>query len=678
MKAQFKICVLGSIALLTSCGTQKEENVSLSIEQSTLDNVDKSINPGDDFYTYATGTWTKKNPIPEFWPCWSPSVIEDDKQMERICEEMKNTSVATNPDGSVEKIIGDFYALYMDTVRLKEYGTKPIQPYLQKIASFTDRKELLKWSAEEHTYFAIAVQCSGDDKDSKNNIIHVLRYPRTFFDYMCLGLDDYTRQIKTAYEKVMDDALVLCGYDKEKALSIRTKAMDLKTQLSSYTLEYQEFRDPSNNYHKMSVKEAETALGGFDLSQYLKDYGYDQTEIVNIHHVEPLKKSCELLMNTPLEDLKALFIWQFIEDNKLVLGPEMERIEQSFMNVLSNNEDKTPRWKKVYTQANEIMPEALGHFYVNKFFSDKKREKVLEMIKYLKMAYNERIGEQEWLSEETKQLAIDKVNDMESYVGYGSCFIDYSGLSFNRDSSLFSNVRNMRKFVWDWQKEKKYNKPVDKGLWEGVYSHAVNAFYRSETSTINILAAFLRNPRFDENAEDPYNYAILGDCIGHEMSHGFDSNGRYYDKNGNNTDWWTAKDSENFKVLCDQYVAYFDTLKVLPDLNCNGKLTLSENVADLGGVKAAFRAMQLANADKKIPDMYGYTSEQRFFIYYANLFLFNSNEAMIRNQAISDEHAVNYLRVNGPLAHVDEWYEAFGIKPGDKMYIPKEKRVKIW
>lgn len=676
MRTQLKICVLGATALLASCSTQKEENVNLSVEQSTINNVDKSINPGDDFYSFATNNWIKNNPRPEFWPMWSPSIIEDDKRKEKFVEEIQKCASASNVDGTVEKIIGDFYSMYMDTVRLKADGTKPILPYLQKISSVDNKKDLIKLVAEEHSNWFFEIWVGPDPKDNKNNLVSIQMPSRMMEDYVFLGTNDYLKNIRSAYEKMIDDAFVLCGYDRDKAVELRTKALNIKTQLASCTVDRNVYQDPTN-YHKMSVKQATDSIGGFDMNQYLKDYGFDQTEIVNVNIVEPLKNGCRVLTDASLDDLKAYIQCRMICDNMIYLGPELEQVWQKYLNVLSNNEDKTPRWKKSYNVAEVFMPEVLGHFYVNKFFSEKKREKVLDMIKYLKLAMNETIDEQDWMNDATKQEALDKLNVMEAYVGYGSCFIDYSYLSFSRDVSLFENVRNYKKHVWEWYKTKNYNKPVDKGLWL-IHPHVVNAYYHPYLSNINIMAAYLEKPRFDENADDVYNYAMTGSTIGHEITHGFDSNGRKLDKNGAIRDWWTAEDSNKFNALCESYVAYFDTLKVLPDVNCNGKLTLSENIADLGGLKAAFRALQLANADKKLEDKYGYTPEQRFFIYYANLWYIDSNEEFLRNKAMFDEHAVPSLRVNGPLPHIDEWYDAFDIKPGDKMYIPKERRVKIW
>lgn len=674
MKIHLMLYTFG-VALLAACSSGNSGN---GIEQSAINSVDKTNKPGDNFYAYATGNWIKNNPKPEFWPTWDPAVIQIDKQIEQTVEAIQKAAVSVkNVQGSVNQIMGDFYWMYMDTARLKAEGTRPIQPLLQKIASIGNRKEMVKQLAEEHCDILFSVNVAADAKDSRNNIVNVFVSHRQDAEYIYLAPDANAKRIRAAYEKMMTDAFVLCGYDAKMAADLKTRALNLLSQRAAYQIDIQSFANPVNNYHKVSLKELSARTGGFDWQQYLKDYGYDSTSVVNAMQFETLKKSCNLMMNAPLADLKALFQWMMIEENMPLLGPEMENVYKTYVNTVNNNEDKTPRWKSSYYLAQRYLPEALGHFYVKNFFPDSKREKVGEMIKYMKLALKERIGQQQWLCDSTKKLAVGKVDAIEDYVGYSGCWINYSQLSFNRNSSLFDNMRNVKKFVWEWNKQKRYNKPVDRTEWE-LHPHVYNAYYDPEKSSINLMAAFMQLPNFDEKAEDVYNYAALGAIIGHELTHGFDSNGRYYDKDGNNKDWWTAEDSKNFKKLCDALIAHFDSLKVYPDLKCNGKLTISENIADLAGLKVAFRALQLANADNKMSDKYGYSPEQRFFIYTAYRCAGYRNETMERMQASFNEHAVNHLRINGPLPHIDEWYKAFNVQPGDSMYIPADRRIRLW
>lgn len=675
MKTHLMLYTL-SVALLAACSSSNGD--STGIEQSAINSVDNTHKPGNNFYAYATGNWIKNNPKPEYWPAWNPVIIQNDKQIEQTIEAIqKAASTDSKAKGSVNQIMGDFYNQYMDTTRLKAEGTHPIQPLLQKIDNINDRKELIKQLSEEHCDILFNVLVSADEKDNKNNIVNVFVQAQQGEEYIYLAPDANAKRLRTAYEKMMKDAFVLCGYDVEKAEDKKTKALNLLTQKATYQLDVQTFMNPTNNYHKVSLKELSALTDGFDWQQYLKDYGYDSTTEVNAMQFETLKKSCYLLQNAPLADLKALFQWKMIEENMAILGIEMENVMQTYYNTFNNNEDKRPRWKKSYYLADQFLPEALGHFYVDNFFSESKRKKVDEMIKYAKLALKERISQQQWLCDSSKVQAIEKVNAIEDYVGYSGDWIDYSQLSFSLDSSLFTNVRNIKKYVWEWQKEKRYNKPVDRAEWV-IQPHNYNAYYNPIASSINLMAAYLQEPNFDENAEDVYNYAALGTIIGHELTHGFDSSGRYFDKDGNNKDWWTAEDSKNFKKLCDALIAHYDSLKVYPDLKCNGKLTITENIADLAGLKVAFRALQLANADKKMPNKYGFTPEQRFFIYAAYRYAGYQNESMERMQATINEHAVDHLRINGPLPHIDEWYKAFNVQPGDSMYIPADHRVNLW
>lgn len=675
MKTHLMLISLG-VAFLASCSLGNGDGGS--VERSAINSVDKTHKPGDNFFAFANGNWIKNNPKPDFWPTWGPATIQEDKQLEKTVQAMQMFAASSsNVKGSVNQILADFYWMFMDTTRLRQEGTQPIQPFLMQIANTADRKTLLKMIAEEHCSLLFDVNVNADAKDSKNNIVNVFVRPRGFEEYAFLAKDDNAKRIRLAYEKMMTDALVICGFSKKQAADLKDKALGLLTKRASYQLDVQQFMNPVNNYHKVNLKELSARTGGFDWKEYLANYGYDSTNVVNAMQFETLKQSCSLLMKTPLADLKALFLWMAIADNMSVLSPELDQVRIAFANTVNNNEDKTPRWKMAYNVADQYMPEALGHFYVNNFFNEQQREKVGEMIKYMKLALKERIGQQQWLCDESKRHAIEKVDAIEEYVGYSGRWLNYAELAFCRDSSLYTNIRNMKKFVWECQKERNYNKPVDRAQWV-IHPHVYNAYYNPEMSSINLMAAFLTSPNFDADAEDVYNYAAIGYIIGHELTHGFDSVGRYFDKDGNNKDWWTADDSRNFGVLCDALVAHFDSLNVFPDLKCNGKLTLTENIADLAGLKVAFRALQLANADKKLPEKYGFTAEQRFFIYAAYRLAGSPNESMDRIQTASNEHAVDRLRINGPLPHIDEWYAAFNVEPGDSMYIPSERRIRLW
>jgi len=370
--------------------------------------------------------------------------------------------------------------------------------------------------------------------------------------------------------------------------------------------------------------------------------------------------------------------WDVIGSSAAYLSDEVEAARFDFFGkTMRGSKEDYPLWKRATSQTESIMGEALGKIYCEKYFPASSKKRMEELVKNLQVSLGERIKAQEWMSDTTKQAALDKLATFYVKIGYPNKWEDMTELTFDADKSYYENVCSARLF-WDKRNiEEMAGKPTDKDKWY-MTPQTVNAYYNPPTNEICFPAGILQPPFFDASADDAFNYGAIGVVIGHEMTHGFDDQGRHYDKSGNMTDWWTASDAKNFDERTGKYADFFSAIKVLPDLNANGRLTLGENLADHGGLQVAYNAYKNATAKKKQKTINGLTADQRFFLAYAGVWAANITDAEIRNRTKSDPHALGRYRVNGALPHIDAWYEAFGVKEGDKMYIPAEERLKLW
>lgn len=405
-------------------------------------------------------------------------------------------------------------------------------------------------------------------------------------------------------------------------------------------------------------------------TEYFKELIVGQPEFV--------KGADKIIADANAEEMKAYMEWDAILSAASYLSDDVIAANFDFFGkTMSGRKENHPRWKRATSQVESQMGEALGKMYVERYFPASSKERMEKLVKNLQISLAERIKEQDWMSDTTKQAAFDKLNTFYVKIGYPDKWKDMSGLEIDPELSYYENVQNCRKF-WDkWDIDYRAGKPVDRDEWF-MTPQTVNAYYNPTTNEICFPAGILQVPFFDPEADDAFNYGAIGVVIGHEMTHGFDDQGRHYDKNGNMTDWWTVADAENFNKRADEYAAFFSAIKVLPDLNANGKFTLGENLADHGGLQVAFNAYKNATKDAPLKDIDGLTADQRFFLAYAGVWAANITEEEIRNRTKSDPHALGQWRVNGALPHIDAWYEAFGVKPTDKMFIQKESRLNLW
>ncbi len=659
-------------AALTAC---KDESKTTTLHYEYLDTTAR---PGDNFYKFATGHWIDYNPQPAEYPSWGAFGVIAEKNTQQLADLIKGIAAQKQEPGSVAQKIGDLYNMCMDSVRRNELGAAPLKPYLEEIYALKNRDEFLAYSAKEHDNLLFGLYVGADQKNSSMNIVQVGQ------GGLSLGMRDYylnddaqTVAIREAFKQHIINLYVLCGFDSATATQKMETILKYETALAGPSYPMALLRDPEANYHKISVAELSKQTNGFDWDSYLKNYSYDATDSVDLGQPEPVAAACKILMTAPLEDLKTIYEWQTISGLSGNLSDAFIEENFAFQQTVTGAKELSARWKRSVNFVNSMLGEPVGQMYVEKYFPESSKQQMLDLVHNLQAVLGERIQAQDWMSDSTKQVALEKLSTFYIKIGYPDKWDDISGLTIDTTLTLVDNVINAGRFYWQLNKEKTYNKPVDRDEW-GMTPQTVNAYYNPTTNEICFPAGILQAPFFDPNADEAVNYGGIGVVIGHEMTHGFDDQGRQYDKNGNLRQWWSDADVEAFKVPAEQLAVYFDSLNILPDLKSNGHQCLGENLADHGGVNIAFQAYKKATEGKTLATENGFTPDQRFFLSFGNIWANVASEEILRYYAIVDVHSAEHLRVNGTLPHIDYWYEAFNIQPGDSMYLAPEDRVRIW
>ena len=642
--------------------------------------MDTTVRAGDDFARYATGHWADFNPQPKEYPMWGTVTKVSDDNVKALAELIKEIAAADNKKGSVEQKIGDLFNMMMDSVRLNNEGAAPLKAHIAEIDAISTREELLAYCAREHDDLLFSMFISADEKDADNNIVCISQSGLSLGnrDYYLSG-DPQNVMVREAMKEHMVRLFVLTGYSPEESRDKVQRIWDIETSIAVPYYSKEKQRDTEANYHKMSVDSLIAVCGGFDWKEYMKNYRFDKTDEVDLGQPEPVAKACEILMTASLDDLKDIYRWQLINSASNILSDDFSDENFDFNKKIFGVQEKTPRWKMAEGLVDGLMSDAVGQMYVKKYFSKEAKEEMLELIHNLQASLAERIKNQEWMCEDTKKVALEKLMAYGVKVGYPDKWDDLSGLVIDPENSLYDNLRTASKFYWDLYYEKKYNKPVDKSEWH-MPAQMVNAYYNPTSNEICFPAGFLQPPLFDINADAAANYGAIGVVIGPEMTHGFDDQGRMYNKDGNLCDWWTPEDAEGFRKPCDAMVEYFNSLWVIPgEVKANGTLCLGENLADHGGLNIAYDAFQMwQKKHGRLSDDNGFTPEQRFFLSYANVWAGTASDEILRYLTMMDVHSIDRLRINGALAQCDYWYEAFDIQPGDALYVAPENRVKVW
>ena len=490
-----------------------------------------------------------------------------------------------------------------------------------------------------------------------------------------IGDDENSVKIREKYKEHIEKMLLLCGYPESVAKRTVESVMQIETRLAKVAYDKVKERDPLANYHKMSVDSLGTIIPNFDWKNYFSKQGLDVNEL-NVSQIEPVQEAVDIFNGTDIEVQKDYLRWKLIDEAASCLNSALDNQNFEFYGkTISGRTEQSPRWKRAESFVSSSLGEAVGQMYVAKYFPEESKKRMLELVGNLQKTLGHRIERLSWMSDTTKQKALEKLDAFHVKIGYPDKWKDYSSLQIT-DGSLWENRCNVVKFRND-EAVAKAGKPVDKDEWH-MTPQTVNAYYNPTTNEICFPAGILQYPFFDLNADDAFNYGAIGVVIGHEMTHGFDDQGSQFDKDGNLNNWWTDADSEAFKSRTVVMANFFDSIEVAPGVFANGKFTLGENIADHGGLQIAFEAFKDATANAPLPVKDGFTAEQRFFLAYANVWAGNIREEEILRRTKVDPHSLGRWRVNGALPHIQAWYDAFNVQPSDSLFVSPDKRVEIW
>ena len=649
-----------------------------------MNDLNTKVRPADDFYEYACGGWMKANPLPAAYSRFGSfdRLAEDNnKRINGILKELQSN---TYPEGSVEQKLSDLYKLAMDSVRRDREGVEPLMPVIRRLEAAKTKEQLFQEQLRMMPYgeseFFVAY-ISSDEKNATMNILCLAQGGLTLGqkDYY-LETDQATTKIREAYKQHIVRMFQLFGFTKGAAQKKMKNIMRVELALAKASKSRTELRDPQANYNKMTLQEFNGRYPHLQLEAQMNAKGIKSQYLKEMVVGQPafLDAADKLFADMTAAEYRDVMEWGQISGAAGCLSDEVRAANFDFYGkVFSGKKEDHPLWRRSTNQLESVMGEALGRIYVKKYFPETSKQRMKTLVENLRIALGERIAAQEWMDDSTKVNALLKLNTFYVKIGYPDKWTDLSGLKIDAKKSYFENLEECTRFWNAHMIEKKAGKPVDRDEWF-MTPQTVNAYYNPTTNEICFPAGILQVPFFDPTADDAFNYGAIGVVIGHEMTHGFDDQGRQYDKDGNMHDWWTTSDGKNFTLRTDKYADFFSAIEVLPGLKANGRLTLGENLADHGGLQVAWYAYKNATKRQPLPVIDGLTADQRFFLAYAGVWAGNINDDEIRNRTKSDPHSLGRWRVNGALPHIDAWYDAFGVKEGDKMFIPKAQRLSLW
>ena len=647
------VCVAVILAFFLTKG--KVMNAGIKTE-----NMDLSVNPGKDFYDFATLGWRKNNPIPDDYTRYGSFdyLIEENNKCVR--------EIVENDNGK----IGLLYKIAMDEEKLNAEKTNPVKPYLDEVNAIKSKRDLPKYLGKMHR-FSSAFWGDGvelDEMDSTHYLYNIGQSGTGLSRDYYFDDDAKSKEVRKKYKEYIKKQMNNFG---EKVDVEKLYALEERMAKSFYKKE--KLRDPLANYHKKSMTEFKKEFTGFDWNTYFNARGVD-TDYINVNQPEPIMESIAIINDTDLELIKTYLKYRIINGATPFLDDKTYDIAFDFYNrVLSGQKEPKPRWKRAVAKIDGSLGEMVGQLYVKKYFPSKAKKRMEKLVKNLQRAYKDRIEDLTWMGDDTKKRAIEKLNKFNAKIGYPDKWRDYSKLEI-KDDSLYANMMRVSEFEDEFWLNK-IGKEKDPTIWY-MNAHEVNAYYDPSSNEICFPAGILQYPFFDMSADDAFNYGAIGSVIGHEMTHGFDDSGRHFDMDGNMKDWWTENDALMFTEKTNRMKEHFNNILVAPKTHANGEFTLGENLADYGGITIAFDAYK--KYGEKSENALNLTPEQRFFVAYAMTEAGNIRDAEILRRTKMDEHSLSRWRVNGILPHVEKWYEVFNIKPDDELYLIPEKRVKLW
>lgn len=676
--------VLCTILCLVGCKSKQNVEEPTLSSGINLENLDTTVSPVEDFYQFACGGWMKNNPLKDEYSRYGSFDVLAENNQVQLKEIITNAASSKNKKGSVAQKIGDLYNMGMDTVTIEKQGAEPLKDELTAIANIKDKKELSSVLANmclEGLNPFLGIFGEADPDNSSMTIAWVWQ------SGLGIGDRDYyltpsQQNTRDQYVALLTEMFRISNYSQMvnmngKEDQLAKSVLKLETDMAQKFMDKNTLRDPFKTHNIKTIDELQKMIPVLDVKNYLQIIGLQNLESVNVGQVDYLTSLNKILNTTDLNTIKAYLAWNVINSAAPYLSKEFVDADFNFYGkVLSGTVENKPRWKRVVNTVDGCLGEAVGQLYVEKYFPASAKERMTKLVSNLQASLGERIQAAAWMSDSTKMLAKEKLDAMIVKIGYPEKWRDYASLEVEKDS-YYANVVRARRFENAYQLAK-IGKPVDPSEWL-MTPQTVNAYYNPTTNEICFPAGILQPPFFDMNADDAVNYGAIGVVIGHEMTHGFDDQGRNYDKMGNLNNWWRPEDAENFTARAQVLVDYFNRVEVAPGLFANGQFTLGENIADNGGLNIAFQALQKAKTEGGIQEeMDGFTANQRFFIAYANVWANNIRDEEIVRRTTEDPHSLGKWRVNATLPHIDGFIEAFNVKPGDKMYVAPEERAHIW
>ena len=642
-----------------------------------LSYLDTSVSPKTDFYQFSTGGWQKNNPLrPEFSRYGSFDALREQAQenLNALFESM--TTMETTP-GSVEQKISDLYKMALDSTTRNELGAKPILPYIAEIEAISSKDELATMLGKMNLYGEGGFFGAGVEADLVNSDIQVLYLGQ---GGLGMGDRDYylkeeNQELREGYRSYLYHVMDMAGINNP--MTVADMDMDVETALAQFAWTREKNRDMQAIYNPMSTQQICKAWPGLRFQLICEAAGIDPQDKIIVAQPSYFEALSKYMEKTPLEMLKAYLLAQFVSGQCGSLSDDFYAESwEFFSHQMSGAQEQQPRWKRAMSVPNGILGEAVGEMYVKRYFPESSKQKMLALVENLRTALGEHIAQLEWMSDETKAKAQEKLAAFTVKIGYPDKWKDYSTLDINPEQTYYENLRNASAwYVRD--NMSKLGQPTDRTEW-GMTPQTVNAYYNPTTNEICFPAAILQKPFFDPEADEPVNYGGIGVVIGHEMSHGFDDQGSMFDANGNMVNWWTPEDKAKFDELGKKLVAQFNEVEILPGVKANGEYTLGENIGDHGGLSIAFTAMENAVGDTPDPMIDGYTRAQRFYLSYGAIWAQNITDQEKARLTNMDVHSLAVNRVNVSVKNFQSFFDAWDIHEGDPMFRPEEERVHIW
>lgn len=653
-------------------------------------NMDLTVKPGDNFYQYANGAWLKKTPIPASktrWGSFDALAEESSQALKRLLEEAssypKSKMEGDKKGGTAElfKRVGDYYASAMDSTAIEKLGYKPVKPYLDAITALSSKAQVLKYANTLRAqtiaspFYRIGV--GQDAKDVTRYIISIGQGGTTLPDRdYYLKNDARSQKIRTDYIAYITKLFSLTGESNVNAMAKAVSVMQIETALAQAQMSRVEMRDPNKLYNKFSVDGLTAKTPNLNWAAILPELGYKvKQDSLIVSNPKFMMFVDSMLSKVSLDDWKTYLKWGVLKGAAPYLSSAFVDANFAYNQSLNGQKEQTPRWQRMSGLIDNQLGDLLGQLYVDRYFNQAAKARMLELVNNLQTTFNSRIKRLDWMSEVTKQRALGKLNAFVKKIGFPDKWKNYDGLVIKRDD-FYGNLQRCNQ----WQYEdnvSRLGKPVDKTEW-GMTPPTVNAYYSPQKNEIVFPAGILRFPFFDFEADDAINYGGIGAVIGHEMTHGFDDQGRQFDADGNLQDWWTKSDADEFKKRADEVVQQYNGYVILDTLHVNGKLTLGENLADLGGLSIAYEAFKNTKQGQSAEKIDGFTPDQRFFLNWAQVWRSNILPEAAAQRILTDNHSPGMYRANGPLTNMEAFYQAFDVKFGDKMYKAPEQRTKIW